>query len=61
MSQEDEAQHHTNLVFKDMEQQDQLIMSWILASISYTFLSHLMKCETSAQVWRILDLYFAMC
>ena len=34
-------------------------MSWILASIYATLLSRLVNCETSAQVWRILDLYFA--
>ena len=34
-------------------------MSWILASIYATLLSRLVNCETLAQLWRILDLYFA--
>ncbi|RVW37804.1 hypothetical protein CK203_087895 [Vitis vinifera] len=51
----DETQNHVNPKFQDWEQQDQLIMYWFLASI----FTRMVNCDTSAQVWKTLELYFA--
>ncbi|RVX03711.1 Retrovirus-related Pol polyprotein from transposon RE1 [Vitis vinifera] len=55
LSSDDETQNHVNPKFQDWEQQDQLIMSWLLASL----LTRMVNCDTSAQVWKTLELYFA--
>ena len=57
--QDDETQHRINPEFIDYEQQDQLIMSWILMSISDAILTRMVNCGTSAQIWKTFDLYLA--
>ncbi|RVW97157.1 Retrovirus-related Pol polyprotein from transposon TNT 1-94 [Vitis vinifera] len=59
LSSDDETQNHVNPKFQDWEQQDQLIMSWLLASITDALLTRMVNCDTSAQVWKTLELYFA--
>ena len=47
-------------MFQNWEQQDQLVMSWILASIFDALLTRMVNCDTLAQVWKTLYLYFAI-
>ncbi|KAL6316371.1 hypothetical protein AAG906_018074 [Vitis piasezkii] len=50
LSPSDEHHHLVNPKFQDREQHDQLIMSWILASISDALLTYMVNCDTSAQL-----------
>ena len=45
--------------FVEWEQQDQLLLSWMLSSISEKVLPRLVGYETSFQVWVKLEQYFA--
>ena len=45
--------------FSDWEQQDQLLVSWLLSSMSEGVLSRMINCDTSAQIWSTLEVYFA--
>lgn len=48
-----------NSEFLDWEQQDQLILSWILASVSEGVLPRLINCDTASQVWSTIESYFS--
>ena len=56
----DEEMDNVNPEFLDWEQQDQLLLSWLLSSMSEGILTHMVNCENSAQVWRTLERYFAV-
>lgn len=55
----DKANGIQNPAFLDWEQQDQLILSWLLSSMTEGLLSRFVNSETSAQVWSHLQIYFA--
>ena len=46
---------NVNKAFVEWEQQDQLLLSWLLSSISEKVLPRLVGCETSFQVWVKLE------
>jgi gag-polypeptide of LTR copia-type len=46
---------HTNPDYEAWHQQDQLILAWIFNSISLPILSQIVRCETSASVWIVLN------
>jgi len=48
-----------NPQFTAWDRQDQLIISWLMASMSDNLLSRMVSCETSAQIWSTLKTYFA--
>ena len=48
-----------NPAFVAWDRQDQLIISWLMASMSESLLSRVVSCETSAQIWSTLRTYFA--
>ena len=52
---EDEDLGSVNAEFEICEQQDQLLCPWILSLITEGILSRVINCETSAQVWRVLE------
>ena len=58
-SPEDEESGNVNQNFINWEQQDQLLVSWLLSGMSESVLSRMISCETSAQVWSTLEIYFA--
>lgn len=41
------------------EQQDQLLVSWLLSSMSESILTRMVGCETAAQIWTRLNHFFA--
>lgn len=45
--------------FLDWEQQDQLLSSCLLSSISKDLLSHFVGCENSFEIWRKVDLLYS--
>ena len=56
---EDEELDNVNPEFLDWEQQDQLLISWLLSTMSDGVLARVINCETSEQVWSTLNVYFA--
>ncbi|KAF7805093.1 Retrovirus-related Pol polyprotein from transposon TNT 1-94 [Senna tora] len=58
-SPEDEAQGKINDDFLTWEQQDQLLLSWILSSVSDGLLPKLVGCSYSYQAWEKLEHFFA--
>ena len=57
---EDAQVGNMNKAFVEWEQQNQLLLSWLLSSISEKVLSSLVGCETSFQVWVKLEQYFCI-
>ena len=56
----DEEMDNVNIEFLDWEQQDQLLLSCLLSSMSEGILARMVNCETSAQVWRTFERYFVV-
>lgn len=54
-----EAQGNLTEEFLAWEQQDQFLLSWILASMSDGMLTKMVGCEYSYQAWEKLELFFA--
>ncbi|RVW16830.1 putative mitochondrial protein [Vitis vinifera] len=48
-----------NQDFSDWEQQDQLLVSWLLSSMSKGLLTRMVGCVTSFQIWEKLEVFFA--
>ena len=48
-----------NQDFLDWEKQDQLLVSWLLSSMSEEVLSRCINCEFAFQIWKTLDVCFA--
>ena len=48
-----------NQDFLDWEQQDQLLVFWLLSSMSEGVLSRRVNCESTFQIWKTLEVYFA--
>ena len=57
--QEDQTHDKINPDFLDRKQQDQLLVSGILSSMTETILSRMVNCDTTTQIWRTLQQYFA--
>ena len=51
---------NVNPEFLDWEQQDQLLLYWLLSLMSEGILSRMVNCENPAHVWRTLERYFAI-
>ena len=58
-SEADERNGIQSTAFLDWEQQDQLILSWLISSMTEGLLSRFINCENSSQVWSQLQVYFA--
>ena len=58
-SSEDRSQGIVNQDFLDWEQQDQLLVSWLLSSMFEGVLSRCINCESAFQIWKTLEVYFA--
>ncbi|WOL05075.1 hypothetical protein Cni_G13798 [Canna indica] len=58
-SSEDEAQCNYNEEYLNWEQQDQLLMSWLLSSMSDPLTTRMVGCEYSYQVWQRLEEFFS--
>lgn len=60
LSLDDENLEIVNKEYIDWEQQDQLLFPWIVSSMTDGILARVVNCESSFQVWRTLELYFAV-
>ncbi|KAL6315361.1 hypothetical protein AAG906_000468 [Vitis piasezkii] len=57
-SSEDRSRGIMNQDFLDWEQQDQLLVSWLISSMSKGVLSRCVNCESDFQIWKTLKVYF---
>ena len=48
-----------NLVYIIFERQDNLLVSWPLASMSLEILPQLIRCDTTKEVWKTIEQIFA--
>ena len=58
-SQEDALEDRVLEEFRLWEQQDQLLLSWLMASMSESILTQVVECDFTWQVWEKLQIYFA--
>ena len=56
----DEEMDNVNIEFLDWEQQDQLLLSCLLSSMSERILARMVNYENSTQVWRTFERYFVV-
>ena len=49
-----------NPEYLDYEQQDQLLLSWLLSSMSENLLTRMIGCDESLKVWSKLEQYFTV-
>uniref|UniRef100_A0A803QST8 Retrotransposon Copia-like N-terminal domain-containing protein n=1 Tax=Cannabis sativa TaxID=3483 RepID=A0A803QST8_CANSA len=59
LSEQDRITENFNPAFLDWDQQDQLLYSWLLSSMTEPVLTRVISCETSARLWSVLSTYFA--
>ena len=45
--------------YRIWERQDQLLVSWLLSSMTEGVLTRMVNCDTAAQIWKTLEVYFA--
>lgn len=55
----DEELEKINPVFRMWESQDQLLISWLLSSMTDRILPRMVSCVTSKQIGKTLEIYFA--
>ena len=58
LSETDQILKRVNPLFSDREQQDQLLYTLLLSSITEGILARVVSCPTAAQVWSVLQTYF---
>uniref|UniRef100_A0A803P7H9 Reverse transcriptase Ty1/copia-type domain-containing protein n=1 Tax=Cannabis sativa TaxID=3483 RepID=A0A803P7H9_CANSA len=56
----DQISENYNPPYLDWEVQDQLLMSWLLSSMSESLLTRMVGCETSQQIWSTLEKFFTL-
>ncbi|RVW50500.1 Retrovirus-related Pol polyprotein from transposon TNT 1-94 [Vitis vinifera] len=59
LTREDARSGKATKEFLEWEQQDQLLLSWLLSSVSESILPRLVGCDTSSLLWGRLEQYFA--
>ena len=55
----DEELERINPEYKLWQRQDQLLVSWLFSSMTEGVLARMVKCESAAQVWSTIQIYFA--
>ncbi|KAJ1422579.1 gag-polypeptide of LTR copia-type [Sesbania bispinosa] len=58
LTNEDEELENLNTEFVNWEQQDQLLISWLLASMSKRLTTRVVGCEYTHQIWKKLETFF---
>lgn len=58
MIQESEGKIVTNKEYINYQRQDSLLASWLMSSISVSFLSQIVGCRTSQKIWEIVEQIF---
>lgn len=59
LSNEDRAIGKISDEFENWEQQDQLILTWLLASMSPNLHARMVGCDYAYQIWKNLEVFFA--
>ncbi|KAF7840881.1 Retrovirus-related Pol polyprotein from transposon TNT 1-94 [Senna tora] len=59
LTEEDKKSGKINSVFLNWKRQDQVLMSWILMSMSEGMVSRMVGCAHSYEVWQAIDTHFA--
>ena len=59
LSSTDEISGKINQDFSNLEQQEQLLVSWLLSSTSEGLLTRIVGCATSFQIWEKIQVFFA--
>ena len=57
---DDSSQPTSNLDYDQWIILDQFLLSWILASIFEAMYGHVIHCQTSAEVWSVLEIFFVL-
>ncbi|KAM6552896.1 hypothetical protein CsatB_013658 [Cannabis sativa] len=57
LPEEDKAVNRVSAEYKDWDQQDSILVSWLLSSMSEKILTRIVGCETAAQIWSTLKVY----
>ena len=55
----DHVQGKINPEYLNWEQQDRLLFSWLLSSMTEVMLTRMVGCETSHHIWKTLEVFFA--
>lgn len=55
----DQQEGKINVEFENWEQQDQLLVSWLLASMSENLTRRMVGCDYSYQIWKKIEVLFA--
>ena len=58
-SEDDEESEIESQAYLNWEQQDQHLVSWLLASMDPTFTNRVVGCDFAHQIWKKLDVYFS--
>uniref|UniRef100_A0A803NSE1 Retrotransposon Copia-like N-terminal domain-containing protein n=1 Tax=Cannabis sativa TaxID=3483 RepID=A0A803NSE1_CANSA len=53
-------QKRFNPAYLDWEAQDQLLVSWLLSSMTLSLLTRMVGCESASQIWSTLEKYFTL-
>lgn len=53
------GQTQTNPLYSHWHRQDQLLLSWLLSSLTESILGQVVSCQTSAELWRLLQRTFS--
>lgn len=59
LSENDKSQGNINAAYTAWEQKDQLLLSWLLSSMSDSMLTMMVGCDHASQVWDRLEEFFA--
>uniref|UniRef100_A0A803Q9W1 Integrase catalytic domain-containing protein n=1 Tax=Cannabis sativa TaxID=3483 RepID=A0A803Q9W1_CANSA len=57
---EDRAMNRVNQAFVDWEVQDQLLVSWLLSSMTESLLTRMVGCNSAQQIWSTLEKHFTL-
>uniref|UniRef100_A0A803P354 Retroviral polymerase SH3-like domain-containing protein n=1 Tax=Cannabis sativa TaxID=3483 RepID=A0A803P354_CANSA len=56
----DQASNNFNPAFLEWEVQDQLLVSWLLSSMTESLLTRMVGCNTARQIWSALEKHFTL-
>uniref|UniRef100_A0A803QHI8 Reverse transcriptase Ty1/copia-type domain-containing protein n=1 Tax=Cannabis sativa TaxID=3483 RepID=A0A803QHI8_CANSA len=60
LTEDDRAHNRVNQIFTDWEVQDQLLVSWLLSSMTESPLTRIVGCNTAQQIWTTLETHFTL-
>uniref|UniRef100_A0A803QBV6 Uncharacterized protein n=1 Tax=Cannabis sativa TaxID=3483 RepID=A0A803QBV6_CANSA len=60
LSEADQAAQNFNPEYLNWEVQDQLLVSWLLSSMSESLLTRMVGCNSTKQIWKALEQHFTL-